>query len=68
VDVLATDKLGRISLSLQGCKDRDRMVFDLARNLGIGVACAMGGGYSADVQTIVNAHMTTFRLARDAWT
>ena len=68
VDVLESDKLGRLSLSLQGCLDRDRMVFSRARDLGIGVACAMGGGYSEDVQTIVNAHKATFRLARDAWT
>jgi acetoin utilization deacetylase AcuC-like enzyme len=68
VDVLASDKLGRLALTMQGCLERDQMVFNLARNLGIGVACVMGGGYSEDVQTIVNAHMATFRLARDAWT
>ena len=68
VDVLESDKLGRLSLSLQGCLERDRMVFSRARDLGIGVACAMGGGYSEDVQTIVSAHKATFRLARDAWT
>ena len=27
VDVLATDKLGRLGMSLEGCMERDRMVF-----------------------------------------
>jgi len=68
VDVLVSDKLGRLSLSLQGCAQRDHMVFSACKDAGIGVACAMGGGYSKDVNTIVKAHTNTFRIARDVWT
>lgn len=68
VDVLESDRLGKLALSLNGCASRDRIVFEACRNHGIGVACAMGGGYSANVNTIVRAHTETFRIARDVWT
>lgn len=67
VDVLESDKLGKLSLSLNGCLERDRMVLSRCRERELGVACAMGGGYSPDIRTIVEAHMQTFRLARDLW-
>jgi len=67
VDVLKSDKLGKLSLTMCGSQERDRMVLEMCRKHNIGVACAMGGGYSEDVSTIVEAHMQTFRLARDLW-
>ena len=68
VDVLESDKLGRLSMSLDGCAERDALVLMACQQHGIGVACAMGGGYSEDTQTIVKAHMNTFRMAREIWT
>jgi len=68
VDVLATDKLGRLSLSMAGCMERDRLVFERCAERGIPVVCAMGGGYSPNVNTVVQAHVNTFRAAIDAWT
>ena len=67
VDVLASDKLGRLSLTLEGCKQRDRMVFEACRKQGVGVACSMGGGYSEDIRTIIRAHTNTFREAVYCW-
>ena len=68
VDILSTDKLGRLGVSMQGCAVRDRMVFDACSTRDIPVVCAMGGGYSPDVNTVVQAHVNTFRAAQDAWT
>lgn len=68
VDVLASDKLGKLALTMEGCQARDERVFAACRKHDVGVACAMGGGYSTDVNRIVEAHMQTFRVARDAWT
>ena len=68
VDILATDKLGRLGVSLQGCMERDRLVLERCASLGIPAVCAMGGGYSPDVNTVVQAHVNTFRVALDAWT
>ncbi len=63
VDVLATDKLGRLGLSMEGCRKRDELVLSWARKNKIPTVCAMGGGYSPQVSTVVNAHMQTIRLA-----
>jgi len=67
VDVLATDKYGKLNMSLTGCKQRDTMVFNYCKKYGIPVAVAMGGGYSADVKIIVEAHCNTFRVAKEMY-
>ena len=65
VDVLATDKLGKLALTLDGCRERDKMVLENCRRHRIPTVVCMGGGYSERVATIVNAHAATFRLAQD---
>lgn len=68
VDVLATDKLGKLSLSPEGCKERDRMVLQFCRDHRVPVQVSMGGGYSPDIRHIVNAHSNTFKLAFELFT
>jgi len=68
VDVIDTDKLGRLSLSLEGCKKRDQIVFSICKNKKIPIQCSMGGGYSKDIRTIVNAHSNTFKMANEVFT
>lgn len=63
VDVLESDKLGRLALSLGGCRERDRYVFQQCIDRGVPVAVSMGGGYSERLATIIEAHANTFRLA-----
>ncbi|MDC0008346.1 histone deacetylase, partial [bacterium] len=65
VDVIATDKLGTLGMTVDGCKQRDEFVLETCHKLRIPVQCSMGGGYSPDIKTIVNAHANTFRLAQD---
>lgn len=65
VDVLATDKLGRLALSQEGCKTRDRIVLNLCNQNSIPVALSMGGGYSEKIAHIVEAHANTYRLVQD---
>lgn len=64
VDVIATDKLGTLGLTIEGCKERDRFVLETCHELEIPMQCSMGGGYSPDIKTIVDAHANTFRLAQ----
>ena len=64
VDVLYSDKLGKLGMSLQGCKERDRLVLELCRKNKLPVAVSMGGGYSKQLAHIVEAHANTFRLAQ----
>jgi acetoin utilization deacetylase AcuC-like enzyme len=67
VDVLATDKLGKLSLSKEGCKARDQFVLEQCLKHQIPVQVSMGGGYSADIKDIVDAHCNTYRLAHDLY-
>lgn len=64
VDVLATDKFGKLKLSIADCARRDELVFELCRKHSIPVAVAMGGGYSPQIKHIVEAHCNTFKLAK----
>ncbi|MGN6294971.1 MAG: histone deacetylase family protein [Chitinophagaceae bacterium] len=64
VDVLATDKFGKLKMSLEGCSERDRLVFAELQAAGIPCTVAMGGGYSQDIRIITEAHCNTFRLAK----
>lgn len=65
VDVLATDRLGRLALSRQGCKARDRFVLNMAKSSNIPLAVSMGGGYSIRLADIIEAHANTFRSAQE---
>ncbi|WNB17105.1 histone deacetylase family protein [Marivirga arenosa] len=65
VDVLSTDKLGRLGMSIQGCKERDRIVFEHCIKNEIPVVASMGGGYSEKIAHIIEAHANTYRLAQD---
>ena len=67
VDVLDTDKLGRLSLSIQGCRARDRKVFSWCRKHRLPVAVSMGGGYSPRLADIVEAHANTYRVAQELY-
>ena len=67
VDVLESDKLGRLSLSMNGCKKRDEIVLNQCKKNAIPVAVSMGGGYSERVAHIVEAHANTFRLAQEIY-
>ncbi|GAB3823616.1 histone deacetylase family protein [Pontibacter rugosus] len=64
VDVLATDKLGKLGMTIDGCKQRDRYVLELCQQHNLPVAVSMGGGYSKQIAHIVEAHANTFRLAQ----
>lgn len=63
VDVLATDKLGKLSLTKNACKERDNIVFQFCKLKNLPLQVSMGGGYSADIKDIVDAHCNTYRLA-----
>lgn len=64
VDILASDKLGKLGCSINGCKERDAFVLSLCHKLDIPVQCSMGGGYSPDIKVIIEAHANTYRVAR----
>ena len=65
VDVLENDKLGRLSLTINGCKERDRFILEMCKKNSIPVQVSMGGGYSVFLKNIIEAHSNTFRLAQE---
>lgn len=65
VDVLSSDKLGRLSMTKEGCRERDRAVLSLFRKFEIPVAVCMGGGYSPQIRDIISAHCNTYKMAID---
>ena len=67
VDVLESDKLGRLSMTMNGCKERDRFVLESCKKNQIPVAISMGGGYSERIAHIVEAHANTYRLAQEIY-
>jgi acetoin utilization deacetylase AcuC-like enzyme len=64
VDVLSTDKFGKLALSQEECMQRDLLVFEQCALRQLPVAVAMGGGYSPKIADIVNAHCNTFIAAQ----
>lgn len=67
VDILESDKLGNLNVTLDGCKKRDEIVFSNCEKLQVPVQCSMGGGYSPEIKTIINAHTNTYRVAADLY-
>lgn len=67
VDILASDKLGKLGCTLKGCKERDRIVLQTCKDHNIPLQCSMGGGYSPDIKVIIEAHANTFRLAQEIY-
>ena len=58
-----SDRLGRLKLTSSGMRERDSIVMNFARVNGLPLAIVMAGGYSTDIQTIVDIHFQTVRMA-----
>ncbi len=67
VDILDTDKFGKLKVSPDGCRRRDEWVLQQLKDRSVPCTIAMGGGYSPQVTTITEAHCQTFRIARQLW-
>lgn len=63
VDGLEGDRLGRLCLSHAGLMERDREVFEFARDRNIPVVVTLGGGYADPIARTAEAHANTFRTA-----
>jgi acetoin utilization deacetylase AcuC-like enzyme len=67
VDILETDKFGKLKITTEGCKQRDEIVFKMLKERNIPCVVSMGGGYSPDVRHIVDAHCNTYRVAKQIY-
>lgn len=67
VDALASDVLGRLSLTPEGLKTRDYRVIGQVYARGVPLVMTLGGGYSQPVELTAEAHANTFRAAADTF-
>lgn len=65
VDILETDKFGKLKVTIEECRERDILVFNECKKRNIPVTVAMGGGYSPSVRHIVDAHCNTYKVAKE---
>jgi acetoin utilization deacetylase AcuC-like enzyme len=65
VDILQTDRYGKLAISQDGCAKRDRLVLNWCKENQVPVVVSMGGGYSPKISDIVNAHCNTFKIAAE---
>jgi acetoin utilization deacetylase AcuC-like enzyme len=64
-DPYREDQLGGLSLSIEGLKQRDRLVFELSRSAGAAVAVTLAGGYAVRVDDTVTIHCNTAKAAAE---
>jgi acetoin utilization deacetylase AcuC-like enzyme len=64
-DPFCEDQLGGLMLTKKGLKERDRRVFEEARQRGIPVATALAGGYARRVEDTVRIHVNTILAAHE---
>ena len=66
VDGLSEDALGRLSLSREGMRYRNKRIFDYILDKQVPCVVFMGGGYSEPIDYTVDALMDLFRGAANA--
>ena len=66
-DPFTGDKLGRLSLSMEGLKARDALVLGECARRGLAVVTVMSGGYAADIKDTVEIHCNTIRALREVF-
>lgn len=65
VDPHEDDRLGRLALTSEGIRKRDRMVIARFRERGIPVVCVQGGGYSKDPMEAARRHTIVHHVAAE---
>jgi len=57
------DRLGRLSISKNGMRLRDEMVFEYALGRQLPIAFSMAGGYGKEIESTVDIHFQTIKTA-----
>ncbi len=63
-DPYEKDQLGGLALTKAGLKERDKLVIESARRLGIAVVVVLAGGYALEIEDTVDIHLNTVRIAQ----
>lgn len=65
-DPYQEDQLGGLSLTIDGLKARDRLVFALAREHQLPIAVTFAGGYAVRIEDTVTIHCNTVKAAAES--
>jgi acetoin utilization deacetylase AcuC-like enzyme len=65
VDVVGGDRYGKLALSADGLRARERMVLRLARERDLPLAIVLAGGYAATRERTAELHTEVFRAAKE---
>lgn len=57
------DRLGRLNISKDGMRLRDEMVFQYALDRQLPIAFSMAGGYGKEIESTVDIHFQTIKIA-----
>lgn len=63
IDPLENDHFGRLSLSLKGLRERERMIIETATQKQVPLALLLSGGYAPTIRETVEAHAVMYREA-----
>lgn len=66
-DPFEHDRFGRLKLTQEGLRQRDRLVLAACRRRSVAVAVTMAGGYAPAVEEIVALHAQTVGACRETW-
>jgi acetoin utilization deacetylase AcuC-like enzyme len=66
-DPYREDQLGGLSLTIEGLKKRDELVFRVARTRGIPTMVTFAGGYARNVEDTVTIHANTIVAAKEVF-
>lgn len=66
-DPYKEDQLGGLSLTIDGLKQRDELVFRVCKTRGIPVMVVYAGGYARRIEDTVNIHCNTVQAAKDVF-
>src|SRR6202035_1273762 len=65
-DPYREDQLGGLSLTMEGLKQRDRVVFETGLASSVPTAVTLAGGYARNTEDTVAIHCNTAKAAREA--
>lgn len=65
IDILKSDRFGRLAVSLNGLKERDRIVIDYAGRYQKSLVLLLSGGYAPTLTETVEAHSNMFKIAME---
>ncbi len=66
VDPFREDQLGGLALTVEGLRERDRLVIEGAVRRGIPVVVTLGGGYARRIEDTVRLHLQTAGVLEEA--